>query len=129
MCDTPLALPDESLSRTHLLINVISGNRHLTVFNDQASVQVGGMWSSHRGHGDRPFVGVIAGVLYNGLRPLDMAAQDKNSRVIVEGEVKLLESIPFDFKERHPEYFTKEAMRTMMDKVYANRGDSLTTGA
>ena len=53
-----------------------SGNRHLTVFNDQAEIQVGGMWKTNGGGGHvyRPFVGVIAGVLYNGVRPLDFHA-------------------------------------------------------
>ena len=47
--------------------------RHLTVFNGQGKIQIGGIWNPTLKRVERPFLGVIAGVVYNGLRPLDEA--------------------------------------------------------
>jgi hypothetical protein len=38
----------------------------------------------------------------------------------MEGDVKQLKSIPFDYREQHQDLFTKEAMRTMIDKAISN---------
>lgn len=43
-----------------------------TVFNDQSLVQLGGRYNPTTRRIDRPFVGIIAGAVYNGLRPLDL---------------------------------------------------------
>ena len=96
----------------------VLGNRHLTVFNGQYRVQVGGLWNSNTGRVDRPFIGVIAGVNYNGLRPLDEAS-DRSDRAAIKGDVQKLETIPFDFREQKPHLFTKEAMKAMMDRASA----------
>lgn len=105
----------------------------MTVFNDQATVQVGGILASPRSSSNRivqrPFIGVMAGLNFNGLRPLDLAAAGKVVRAKIDGDVKLLDSIPFDFKERQPHLFTKEAQRSMRDKVYATRGDAIAPGS
>lgn len=34
--------------------------------------------------------------------------------------MKQLKSIPFDYREQHPDLFTKEAMKSMIDKVISN---------
>lgn len=45
-----------------------------TVFNDQSLVQIGGRLNPTLRRIDRPFVGIIAGAVYNGLRPLDLVS-------------------------------------------------------
>ena len=50
---------------------------HLTsVFNSQSQIQLGGRWNHQRKSVERPFRGVMAGVLYNDKRPLDLAAEN-----------------------------------------------------
>ena len=48
--------------------------RQLLVFNTQNQLQIGGKWNPGIGV-DRPFIGVMAGFVYNGLRPLDQAKE------------------------------------------------------
>ncbi len=69
----------------------------MTVFNDQAHVQIGGRWNDNMKKIDRPFRGVLAGVNFNGLRPLDLASSN-DKRAKVEGDVRLLSNIPFDYR-------------------------------
>ncbi len=115
------------------------------MFNEQSVVEVGGRWNPNSNRVERPFIGVLAGAHFNGLRPLELA-KEKDSNTVLEGNVRLLPSIPFDFRQvstwyqrndsykvrrpacrdQHPEMFTKEGMRARMDKVYANRGEVLT---
>ncbi len=57
----------------------LSGKSHLTVFNDQAEIQVGGVYRPGTSSVLRPFIGVLAGVLYNGVRPLDIASKTMGS--------------------------------------------------
>ena len=46
----------------------------------------------------------MAGMVFNGLRPLDLAA-DSSHQTKIQGDVHLLESIPFNYRERHPRLF------------------------
>ena len=55
-------------------------------------------------------------------------ASDKDPRAKVEGDVKQLKSIPFDYKEQHPDLFTKEAMRSMIDKAISNGQNTNSNG-
>ena len=60
---------------TNQLPIIFSGNKQqikTTVFNDQSLVQIGGRLNTNLRRIDRPFVGIIAGAVYNGLRPLDL---------------------------------------------------------
>ena len=43
-------------------------------------------------------------MVFNGLRPLDLAA-DLSHQTKIQGDVHLLESIPFNYRERHPRLF------------------------
>ena len=43
-------------------------------------------------------------LVFNGLRPLDLAA-DSVRQTKIQGDVHLLESIPFNYRERHPRLF------------------------
>ena len=92
------------------------------MFNDQSLIQIGGRYNQRTRRVDRPFMGIIAGVVYNGLRPLDLAASN-DQRTKVDPNVKLLPNgIPFDYRETHPELFTKDFLKSMMDKIIESNG-------
>jgi len=61
----------------------------LTVFNSQSTIQVGGRWNRSKGRVERPFLGVIAGLVVNGARILELAAA-KDGKVVTRGDVQLL---------------------------------------
>ena len=97
------------------MLNEILGTQ-LTVFNDQSVIHLGGRWNPTLKRVERPFTGVMAGIVYNGLRPLDMAADPSSglkrkhktsARTQIQGPVRVLNSIPFDYKKQHPRLFAK----------------------
>ena len=139
----------EELLRCNTLVVVFShvthvtvAGRHLTVFNTQDLLQVGGRWDERKHTLDSPFQvtrfsrvetyftqGVLAGIVYNGLRPLDMA-HDKETRTKIRsgtrlvslipwpdnrGSVRTLTSIPYDYKEQNPALF-----QVSNNKMYGN---------
>ncbi|XP_047114681.1 neurexin-1-like [Schistocerca piceifrons] len=61
----------------------------LTVFNSQSKVQVGGKWNNYTKRIERPFSGVMAGIVFNGLRILDLAAEG-DVRTTLRGDVRQL---------------------------------------
>ncbi|XP_038643261.1 neurexin-2-like [Scyliorhinus canicula] len=61
--------------------------RQLTIFNSQAAIQIGG-----RDHG-RPFQGQVAGLYYNGLKVLTLAAES-DPNIKVEGNLRLVGEVP-----------------------------------
>lgn len=67
----------------------ISTGHQLTVFNSQSTIQVGGRWNRSKGRVERPFLGVIAGLVVNGARILELATA-KDSKVTTRGDVQLL---------------------------------------
>lgn len=75
----------ESVQRqiSSLIITFYVGfpGHQLSVFNSQAQIQVGGKWNRAKQKVERPFVGVMAGLVLNGLRLLDLAAE----QVILRG--------------------------------------------
>lgn len=68
------------------------GRQH-TIFNSHSKIQVGGKFNPIKNRIERPFQGVISGLVFGGNRILDMAAED-DPRVGVQGDVELLISIP-----------------------------------
>ena len=78
---------------------------------------------------ERPFIGVMAGVLFNGLRPLDLAAVD-DPRTSLESDVHQLKNgITFDYRDQHPDLFSEEAMKKMMESMSPyNRDPGLING-
>ena len=101
-------------------VHFIVGTKQLskmTVFNDQAYIQIGGQWNSNLRRVERPYRGVIAGLTFNGLRPLELAAEN-DAKVTITGDSTKLNNIPFDYKEKHPELFTKDAIKNMIDQIY-----------
>ncbi|XP_071453531.1 neurexin 1-like, partial [Hetaerina americana] len=59
----------------------------LTVFNSQASVQIGGRISRSKRRIERPFSGIIAGLSLNGQHLLELAA-DLDPHISITGDVK-----------------------------------------
>lgn len=72
----------------HYFLSFVAGYQH-SVFNSQSTIQVGGRWNRSKGRVERPFLGVIAGLVVNGARILELAAA-KDSRVTTRGDVQLL---------------------------------------
>ncbi|XP_067831834.1 neurexin-1-like isoform X15 [Heptranchias perlo] len=66
---------------------LLDKGRQLTIFNSQASIQIGG-----KDHG-RPFQGQVAGLYYNGLKVLTLAAES-DPNVKVEGNLRLVGEVP-----------------------------------
>ncbi|KAL1460776.1 hypothetical protein WDU94_012727 [Cyamophila willieti] len=75
----------------NLQTNFPSGNQ-LSVFNSVANIQVGGKWNRAKQRIERPFNGVLAGLVLNGQRVLDLAA-DKDPRTQIRGDVNLLKTL------------------------------------
>lgn len=61
----------------------------LTVFNQQSTIQVGGRWNGSKGRIERPFLGIISGLVVNGARILELAAA-KDGRITTRSDVQLL---------------------------------------
>lgn len=70
---------------------IISGNQ-LQIFNSQSQIQIGGKWNKNRSRIERPFTGIIAGVVVNGLRILDLAAE-KDLHTSIRGDVQITTGI------------------------------------
>lgn len=71
-------------------LNLCTSTGHqLIVFNSQSTIQVGGRWNRSKGRVERPFLGVIAGLVVNGARILELAAAN-DGKVTTRGDVQLL---------------------------------------
>lgn len=62
------------------------------MFNSQSQIQIGGKWSKGKSRIERPFSGIISGVVVNGLRVLDLAAE-KDIHASIRGDVQLISGI------------------------------------
>ncbi|XP_018315863.1 neurexin-3 [Mycetomoellerius zeteki] len=81
--NSTLQVDDYNLQSNH------PSGHQLTVFNSQSTIQVGGRWNRSKGRVERPFLGVIAGLVVNGARILELAAA-KDGKVASRGDVQLL---------------------------------------
>ncbi|KAG8236177.1 hypothetical protein J437_LFUL013443 [Ladona fulva] len=63
----------------------------LTTFNGQASIQIGGRWSRTKRGIERPFMGIIAGLSFNGRHILDLAA-DLDPHISLKGDVRKVDT-------------------------------------
>ncbi|XP_066263047.1 neurexin 1 isoform X2 [Euwallacea similis] len=68
------------------------GGTQLQVFNRQSQIQVGGKWGRSKKRIERPFSGIISGVVVNSLRMLDLTAE-KDVHAAVRGGVALVQGI------------------------------------
>lgn len=73
--------------------------RQLSIFNNHSKIQVGGKKNAIRDSIDRPFQGVITGLVFNGIRILDMASEN-DPRITVKGDVELLMSLPYNMHQQ-----------------------------
>ena len=109
------------------------------MFNSQSLVQVGGRWNEVKQTLEHPFQvgpaqalnkltlflqGVLTGISYNGLRPLDLAL-DKSDRIRVRGGVKALKSIPFNYKALNPDLFVDSVIKST--ELYIHDGSGMLT--
>ena len=62
----------------------------------------------------------MAGIVYNGLRPLDLA-HDKSDRTKIRGSVKTLTSIPYDYKDKNPGLFVDTGVQSTAE-LYSHDG-------
>lgn len=69
------------------------------MFNSQSAIYVGGKWNKAKSRVERGFSGVIAGLVVNGIRVLDLAAE-KDSGASVRGDAQLMTGI-LDRNELH----------------------------
>lgn len=74
-------------------VQAIHPNGHqLTVFNSQAQIQIGGKWNRAKQKVERSFVGIMSGLVFNGKRLLDLAAE-KDPRTSIHGDVHITSGI------------------------------------
>ncbi|XP_053917819.1 neurexin-1 isoform X17 [Cuculus canorus] len=66
---------------------LLDKGRQLTIFNSQATIKIGG---KERGH---PFQGQLSGLYYNGLKVLNMAAEN-DANIVIDGNVRLVGEVP-----------------------------------
>ena len=101
VCDTMCACPCLCLHLLLLLLLLILQGRQLTIFNSQTTVRVGAAGAAGAGE-DTPsapspaggmFQGQLAGLYYNGLRILNMAAEG-HPHIKVEGSARLVGDMP-----------------------------------
>ncbi|XP_058809693.1 neurexin-3-like [Phymastichus coffea] len=72
----------------NLLSNHPQGNQHAE-FNSQSTIQVGGRWNRGKSRIDKPFLGIMSGLVVNGANIFGLAAE-KDSRTSVKGDVQML---------------------------------------
>ena len=93
---------------------VTPSGRDMTVFNSQSRIQIGGKWSELLGRVEKPFLGVMAGLVYNKMRPLDLA-RERKPRTDIMGHIKLLDTIPFNYRQMHLDKFEQMQMTQTSD--------------
>ena len=80
--------------------------RQMSVFNSQSRLQIGGKWNQLLGRVEKPFLGVMAGMVFNKIRPLDLV-RDRKAGTDMMGNVRILDTIPYDYREKNPDMFEK----------------------
>uniref|UniRef100_A0A0P4XQR9 Neurexin-2-beta n=1 Tax=Daphnia magna TaxID=35525 RepID=A0A0P4XQR9_9CRUS len=98
------------------------GGRQRFIFNSQSQIHVGGSWNEVKSKVDRPFVGIIAGLVFNGIRVLDLAAE-RDPRIQIRGDIELLTSIPADYRQRFKD--NNQSMQRAPESAYPNVVDDL----
>ncbi|KAJ8963150.1 hypothetical protein NQ318_018615 [Aromia moschata] len=83
--NSTLQIDDYNVQTSH------PSGHQLQVFNSQSQIQIGGKWT-RKGRIERAFTGVISGVVVNGLRILDLAAE-KDIHASIRGDVQLISGI------------------------------------
>lgn len=76
----------------HNVLTRSPAGKQMNIFNSHAKIEIGGHKNVIRRSIEKPFAGIIAGLVFNGHRLLDMAAED-DPRAKIEGDVELMISI------------------------------------
>ncbi|XP_023227763.1 neurexin-3-like [Centruroides sculpturatus] len=90
--------------------------RQLSIFNNHSKIQVGGKKNAIRDSIDRPFQGVITGLVFNGIRILDMASEN-DPRITIKGDVELLMSLPYNMHQQRS-IPTQNEMQQQSSTIY-----------
>ncbi|XP_076366546.1 neurexin 1-like [Tachypleus tridentatus] len=85
----------------HNVVTKYPNGKQLAIFNSISRIEIGAKKNTGSGRLEKPFHGIITGLVFNGDRLLDMASEG-DPRVTVEGDVELLVSIPYDLGEVRP---------------------------
>ena len=80
--------------------------RDVSLFNSQSRLQIGGKLNPLLGRVEKPFYGVIAGLVFNKARPLDLA-KDRAPGAEMMGHIKILESIPYNYRSENLQMFER----------------------
>lgn len=67
-------------------------------------------------------MGIIAGLVFNGIRVLDLAAE-RDPRIQIRGDIELLTSIPADYRQRFKD--NNQSMQRAPESAYPNVVDDL----
>ena len=85
--------------------------RQMLVFNTQNLLQIGGKWNEGGlNRIDRPFIGVMAGFVFNGLRPLDLA-KETHPLTKIQGKYCIFKRIFFIHKLKAPMFNNQRQKR------------------
>lgn len=87
------------------VVNPVGSRRDKIVFS-QSRIQIGGKWNQHRGRVEKPYLGVMAGLVFNKIRPLDMVKEREPGSEMM-GHVRLLDTIPYNYRDKHLEMFER----------------------
>ncbi|XP_065225027.1 neurexin 1 isoform X2 [Planococcus citri] len=88
---------------------IYPGGHQLSVFNNQATIQLGGKWNRLKQRIERHFGGIISGLEFNGLRILDLASE-KDRRTEIRGDVtrvsmiknRVISEPPMQYQQMQP---------------------------
>ena len=88
-------------------VNVVTPvGRQMSVFNSQARIQIGGKWHQVMGRVERPFLGVLAGLVYNKVRVLE-DVRERRPGTDIMGHVSLLDTIPYNYRQLNTALFER----------------------
>lgn len=91
--------------------------KQLNIFNSHAFIQIGGHKNALRGIIEKPFIGIIAGLVFNGHKLLDIAAED-DPRIKTEGDIELMISIGNQQSVLTPPSFSDNLNNQMLAEVF-----------
>ena len=102
-----LILIGPSNTTSHSQVNVVTPvGRQMSVFNSQSRIQLGGKWHQVVGRVEKPYLGVMAGLVYNKVRVLDQVKERKPGTDIM-GHVNLLDTVPYNYRKLNMDKFER----------------------
>ncbi|XP_055355571.1 neurexin-1-like [Paramacrobiotus metropolitanus] len=97
------------------VIKVPSGKQH-DIFNGISTVEIGGKLNARHDDIERAFQGVIAGLVINGIRILDLAA-DADGNVLLEGHPELVSDMEKELQATNASFPEKQQPAEWMDQM------------